>query len=228
MSDQLDPHGCGLDEVAVTLLTLEEGLQASREMASLRYQESSDSESQYSTGSNSPDDLRSLSGTESPYEGSPYEASEGFNFTQLSPLSFPAISSSPSNSFLTNMPTELHLLIFSHLDPLDSTCLGLTNAHFYHIHNALNGTVPISTHRRGRSWEFHGKQKCRHCRNPKCQLHMHLRDWMPEKYEYCAVRQVYGLRAKGGGDAGFCYRSNPLKPDRCGRHPVVKKVRFEE
>jgi len=219
MSDQLIPYECGLDEAAVGLVNLQEGLHVPRQMAALRYQESSDSESQYSTGTNSPDDQRSLSGTESPYEGLACEESVVFNFS--------AINSEQSNSFLTNIPTELHFLIFSHLDPLDSTCLGLTNAHFYNIHNALNGTVPISTHRRGRTWEFHGKQKCRHCGTPKCQLHMHLRDWMPEKYEYCAIREVYALKAKEGAKMGHCYRSNPLKPERCGRHPI-KKVRFED
>jgi hypothetical protein len=196
-------------------------------MALLKYQDGSDSESQYSTDTNSPDDQRSLSGTESPYEGSQYEESVAFNFNPISPLSFPPMSSEPSNSLITNIPTELHLLIFSHLDTLDSTCLGLTNAHFYNLQKALHGTTPIFTRRKGRAWELHGKPECRHCGTRACQLHMHLRDWVPEKYEYCAIRQVYGLKAREGAKKEFCYRSNPLKPGRCGRHPV-KEVRFED
>jgi hypothetical protein len=231
MSDQLIPHGCGFEDVAVSLVDIQQALQPPRQAAILKYQEGSDSESQYSTGTNSPDDQRSLSGTESPYEGSPYEELAEFNFIPSLPLSFPPISSESSDSsFLTNIPTELHLLIFSHLDPLDSTCLGLTNAHFYNLQKALHGTTPLSTRRKGHDWEVHGKQECRHCGIHRCQLHMHLRDWIPGKYEYCAIRQVYGLKAQEGAGAGrkaYCHRSNPLKPGRCGRHPV-KEVHFED
>jgi hypothetical protein len=226
MSELLISHGYGFDGVAECLVNLQEELQTPRQMATLRYQEGSDSESQCSTGTNSPDDLRSLSGTESPCEGSPYEEAPGFHFTPVLPLSFPQISSEPSNSLLTNIPTELHILIFSYLDPLDSTCLGLTNAHFYNLQKALHATIPISTRREGRPWELHGKQECRHCGTHGCQLHLHLRDWVPEKYEYCDIREVYGLKARESARA-FCYRSNPLKPGRCGRHPV-KEVRFED
>lgn len=228
MSDQLIPHDCGLDGVVVNCVNLQEELQAPpRQMATLRFQEGSDSESQYSTGTNSPDDQRSLSGTESPYEGSQCEELVEFQFTPILPLGLPHISSEPSNSLLANIPTELHLLIFSHLDPLDSACLGLTNAHFYNLQKALYGTIPLSTSRKGRAWELHRKRDCRHCGTYGCQLHVHLRDWVPQKYEYCAIRQVYGLRAREGAKKEFCYRSNPLKPGRCGRH-AVKEVRFED
>jgi len=216
-----------MDGVEASLVNVQEEPQAPQQIAILRYQEGSDSESQYSTGTNSPDDQRSLSGTESPYEGAPYEESAGFNFIPLLPLGLPPISSEPSNSLLTNIPTELHLLIFSHLDPLDGTCLGLTNAHFYNLQKALYGTTPISSRRKGHAWELRGKPECRHCIARGCQLHMHLRDWMPERYEYCAIRQVYGLKAREGAKKEFCYRSNPLRPGRCGRHPV-KEVRFED
>jgi hypothetical protein len=213
-----------LDAAQDSLANSQEELKAPQQMATLRYRDGSDSESQYSTGTNSPDDQRSLSGTESPYEGSPYEESAGLNFTSVLALSFPSISSEPSNSLLTNIPTELHFLIFSHLDLLDSACLGLTNAHFYNLKKALHGTIPISARRRGRAWE---KYECSYCGTHRCQLHVHLRDWMPEKYEYCAIRQVYGLKAQEGAKKSYCYRSNPLKPESCGRHPV-KKVLFEE
>lgn len=48
---------------------------------------------------------------------------------------------------LRDLPTELHFAVFSFLDKLDSTCLGLTNKHFYAIHRDLNGVVPLSTQR---------------------------------------------------------------------------------
>lgn len=212
MSHQLIARTSCLDRVAAKLPKSHEGLQIPLHSLGLVQYEGSDSESLYSsTGFSSPDDQRSLSGIETPYE-------ESLDF-QCVPASIIQISSQPVVPPLLNIPTELHLLIFSHLDPVDSTCLGLTNAHFYNLQKALNGNVTLETCRKGRPWEFHGKQECRHCGNHRCQLYMHLRDWMPTKYEYCAIRQVYGLKAQEGVKK-YCYRSNPLKPGRCGRHRV--------
>lgn len=119
---------------------------------------------------------------------------------------------------ITSIPTELHYMIFSHLDPIDSTCLGLTNSHFYSMQQSLNGQVPLGTRRTGpnpleRAW----KGNCRHCGAHRCQLYRHLKDWMPTDYEYCAIRQVYGCEAEEGAER-YCYRSNPSKPGLCGRH----------
>jgi hypothetical protein len=220
ISDQPIAPNTGLAIVDLKLLSHQEGLHVPLHNVSLlRYQEGSDNESQYSsTGTSSPADQRSLSGAESPYEGS-------LNSQCVPDLhsSFTQASSEPPNSHLLNIPTELHLLIFSHLDPIDGTCLGLTNAHFYNLHKVLNGTVTLSTRRKGRAWEFLTKQECRFCAVHRCQLHMHLRDWMPAKYEYCAIKQVYGLKAQEGTKK-YCYRSNPLKPGKCGRHPVNEEA----
>jgi hypothetical protein len=43
---------------------------------------------------------------------------------------------------LMDLPGELHFFIMDFLDPIDSTCLGLANRHFYAIHRRLHGTVP--------------------------------------------------------------------------------------
>ncbi|KAL2021997.1 hypothetical protein VTK56DRAFT_6237 [Thermocarpiscus australiensis] len=59
---------------------------------------------------------------------------------------------------LMDLPAELHYAIFDFLDPIDSTCLGLTNRHFYTIHRRLHGTVPLSTRRVGPNeleWAWH-------------------------------------------------------------------------
>lgn len=59
---------------------------------------------------------------------------------------------------LTDLPTELHYAIFDFLDPIDSTCLGLTNRHFYAIHRRLRGSVPLSARRDGPNeleWAWH-------------------------------------------------------------------------
>lgn len=44
-----------------------------------------------------------------------------------------------------NLPTEIHLLIFDRLDPVDSTCLGLTSQKLYAIHRHIHGTVSLSS-----------------------------------------------------------------------------------
>lgn len=59
---------------------------------------------------------------------------------------------------LMDLPTDLHYTIFDHLDPIDSTCLGLTNSHLYAIHRRLHGAVPLATRRAGPNeleWAWH-------------------------------------------------------------------------
>ncbi|KAM7198643.1 hypothetical protein V8F33_004910 [Rhypophila sp. PSN 637] len=59
---------------------------------------------------------------------------------------------------LEDLPAELHYSIFDFLDPIDSTCLGLTNKHFYAIHRRMRGTVSLSTRRDGPNeleWAWH-------------------------------------------------------------------------
>jgi len=59
---------------------------------------------------------------------------------------------------LLDLPGELHYAIFDFLDPIDSTCLGLVNKHFYAIHRRMRGTVPLNTRREGPNeleWAWH-------------------------------------------------------------------------
>jgi hypothetical protein len=59
---------------------------------------------------------------------------------------------------LVDLPPELHYAIFDFLDPIDSTCLGLTNRHFYQIHRRMHGTITLSTRRDGPNeleWAWH-------------------------------------------------------------------------
>ncbi|KAF6806388.1 hypothetical protein CSOJ01_08883 [Colletotrichum sojae] len=60
-----------------------------------------------------------------------------------------------------DLPTEIHLSVLDHLDRIDSTCLCLTNRHFYVIHHRRHGTVPLSARRNGPNdmewaWRFAG------------------------------------------------------------------------
>ncbi|KAK4154153.1 hypothetical protein C8A00DRAFT_14682 [Chaetomidium leptoderma] len=59
---------------------------------------------------------------------------------------------------LMDLPGELHFSIIDFLDPIDSTCFGLTNKHFYAIHRRLHGTVPLAVRRGGPNeleWAWH-------------------------------------------------------------------------
>ncbi|KAK3305362.1 uncharacterized protein B0T15DRAFT_194683 [Chaetomium strumarium] len=59
---------------------------------------------------------------------------------------------------LMDLPAELHFVIFDFLDPIDSTCFGLTSKHFYAIHRRLHGTVPLTARRTGPNdleWAWH-------------------------------------------------------------------------
>ncbi|KAI2463623.1 hypothetical protein F4781DRAFT_426194 [Annulohypoxylon bovei var. microspora] len=147
---------------------------------------------------------------------------------------------------LEDLPPELHYAIFDFLDPIDSTCLGLTSTHFYSIHERMHGKVALSARRQGPNdmeWVWRnafisgpfvagggvGKQNslamlsprgqvyCRKCRTARCELHNHIREWIGDNVEYCEVSQKFGPAAPEKAKA-FCYRSSPKHPHRCGRH----------
>ncbi|KAI0179189.1 hypothetical protein GGR52DRAFT_535247 [Hypoxylon sp. FL1284] len=153
---------------------------------------------------------------------------------------------------LEDMPPELHYAIFDFLDPIDSTCLGLTNTHFYSIHKRMHGKVTLSARREGPNdmeWVWRnafysgpfvpssgsghqnslamlsprGQVYCRKCRTARCELHNHIREWIGEGREYCDVSQKFGSAAPENARA-FCYRSSPRHPHRCGRHTRQQRV----
>ena len=69
------------------------------------------------------------------------------------------IGAVPWKMTLDCLPPEIHVAMFDYLDLIDSTCLGLTNKHFYAIHRRIHGTVPLTTRRGGRNhvekaWEM--------------------------------------------------------------------------
>lgn len=68
-----------------------------------------------------------------------------------------------------------------------------------------------------------GQVYCRKCGISRCELHRHLRDWMPEGWEYCEIRESFG-KAPAEGAKASCTRSSPKNPNRCGRHGAARKV----
>lgn len=130
-----------------------------------------------------------------------------------------------SGSALESLPTELLLEVFCHLDKIDSVCLGLASPEIYPVYRAIHGTkMPLDTRRIGpnaleRAWEVVGKQQCNQCGIYRCELHQHIKTWMPQGLEYCAFKQNFGLAAVENANR-TCYRGKPSKPKRCGRHPL--------
>jgi hypothetical protein len=130
-----------------------------------------------------------------------------------------------TGSTLENLPTELLLEVFKHLDKIDSVCLGLASPEIYPVYRAIHGTkMPLNTRRIGpnsleSAWEVVGKQSCKQCGVFRCELHQHIKTWMPKELEYCAFKLNYGLAASENANA-TCYRGKPSKPKRCGRHPL--------
>ncbi|KAJ5041086.1 uncharacterized protein L3040_005640 [Drepanopeziza brunnea f. sp. 'multigermtubi'] len=127
---------------------------------------------------------------------------------------------------LSQLPTELKLEVFSYLDLIDSTCLGLASPPLYVVHRAIHGTkIPLNTRRVGpnrleSAWEVVGKQECKQCGIYRCELHQHIKTWMPKELEYCSMKVNFGLPAKHDAVHQTCYRGKPSKPKRCGRHPL--------
>jgi hypothetical protein len=134
----------------------------------------------------------------------------------------PQLNSGPT---LESLPNELLLEIFSHLDKIDSTCLGLASPKIYPVYTEIHGAkMPLNTRRIGPNslescWEVFGKQQCKQCGIFRCELHQHIKTWMPQGLEYCAFKQNFGLAAAEHANA-TCYRGKPSKPKRCGRHPL--------
>ncbi|KAI1380930.1 hypothetical protein F4677DRAFT_441260 [Hypoxylon crocopeplum] len=149
---------------------------------------------------------------------------------------------------LEDLPPELHYAIFDFLDPIDSTCLGLTSTHFYSIHKRMHGKVALSARREGPNdmeWVWRnafisgpfvassgvGKQNslatlsprgqvyCRKCRTARCELHNHIREWIGGNDDNeYCVVSQKFGRAAPVNARAFCYRSSPRHPHRCGRH----------
>ncbi|KAI0974195.1 hypothetical protein F4678DRAFT_402140 [Xylaria arbuscula] len=154
----------------------------------------------------------------------------------------------------SQLPPELHYAVFDFLDPIDSVCLALTSRHFYAVHWAMHGKVSLAARREGPNdmeWVWRhagpfllhpssrpgvgggqnslamlsprGQVYCRKCRTARCELHKHIKEWMGGAVEYCVVTEKFGPEASGDAK-GFCYRSSPRHPNRCGRHTRNKRA----
>jgi F-box-like len=78
----------------------------------------------------------------------------------------------PVLSSLALLPSELLLKIFSDLDPVYSTCLGLTCKRLYVLHRELHGSVRLET-------------RCHTGRNQGPRLYELLEEWHLPGFEMC-------------------------------------------
>jgi hypothetical protein len=83
-----------------------------------------------------------------------------------------------SSSLLPALSTELLLQIFSHLDPVHSTCLGLACRRLYHVYSLKHKKIPLD------AFTYD-------CPIPSsnlstmCYLFHHLEDWKPAHLMHC-------------------------------------------
>jgi hypothetical protein len=105
---------------------------------------------------------------------------------------------SPTGPNLSKLPKELKLQIFSHLDPIDATCLGLAESSLYVMYICQRGDTPVRLSTRGlevnaldASWELVGKKKCDQCGIYRCELRKHIGGFFPAGYEYCRARDRF-------------------------------------
>lgn len=197
-----------------------------------------------------------------PKMGKPRRSYSVMDYEPVLPWQRPA---SGALAFST-LPVEMHMAFFDFLDPIDATCLGLTNRYMYAIHRRMHGAVPLSSRRHGPNeleWAWHraaypslsassslapltpckaddnsratanangplaalrvrGKGLCRKCGISRCELHKHIREWMPAEYEYCSVRDRF-VPVPSSEQKKSCYMSNPTNSNRCGRHRVKRR-----
>ncbi|TVY33500.1 hypothetical protein LOCC1_G006652 [Lachnellula occidentalis] len=180
------------------------------------------SESYSSHSSDSDNDT--LASTDTEISPSPEEEAWAFKQTPELMNRLTLLPQYKDSASLPNLPIELQLEVFGYLDKIDACCLGLTSTRSYGIFRAIHGTkMPLNQRRSGpnpfeAAWEVVGKRECKQCGIYRCELHQHIKSWMPKELEYCSLKQNFGLPADTEGKPS-CFRGKPSKPHRCGRHP---------
>jgi hypothetical protein len=97
---------------------------------------------------------------------------------------------------ILNLPTEIHLEIFSHLNPGASACFGLTCKKFYSIHRSIHGTVSLYTDNYSELAELDLRVYWR--------LHNSLEDWVGPNSSFDHYKEKFVTRKGIPGRAKKC------------------------
>ncbi|RFN43278.1 f-box domain-containing protein [Fusarium flagelliforme] len=123
---------------------------------------------------------------------------------------------------LHNLPPELKMCIFDHLDPIDSTSLGLSSRHMYPTYRR-RFLKPLPLHQSGGGqlalrWQDRAPRRgtkptrpfCWKCGPNRCELHRHIQDFVGrgafEKQKQRLKKNV--LQHSGPCYYGFCAMKN--------------------
>ncbi|KAH8818178.1 hypothetical protein F5882DRAFT_512489 [Hyaloscypha sp. PMI_1271] len=95
-----------------------------------------------------------------------------------------------TNPFL-GVPPEIHLKIFTFLNPIDAVCLSLVNNYMYTISPRISPqSHPLSIGEPSSAFPVEQIEGCKHCVPVRfyphhCELHYHLRGFIPKKFNFC-------------------------------------------
>lgn len=89
------------------------------------------------------------------------------------------------------VPPEIHLKIFTFLNPIDAVCLSLVNNYMYTISPRIAPqSHPLSIGDPSSAFPVEQIEGCKHCVPVRfyphhCELHYHLRGFIPKKFNFC-------------------------------------------
>ncbi|KAG8665374.1 hypothetical protein FPOAC1_010169 [Fusarium poae] len=128
------------------------------------------------------------------------------------------ISNNIQPSPLLRLPCDLQHMIFDHLNPVDSTCIGLSSKALYAIYRRrFKDPLPLYrvVHVPEFTWSFPEfgtelrSKTCPKCfASRSCFLHCHIEGWFGEKRHYCFVCRsfVHKPETYKDGDVQLCKR----------------------
>ncbi|KUJ18249.1 uncharacterized protein LY89DRAFT_684174 [Mollisia scopiformis] len=118
------------------------------------------------------------------------------------------------------VPPEIHLKIMTLLHPIDATCLSLVNKYIYELSPPFLNPHPMDIGAPFSTDPCPKVEGCKHCvpvlyHPAHCELHYHLRSFMPKELKFCSGKchrytkceqQGYSDSSEICGECGTSYR----------------------
>ncbi|KAE9375459.1 hypothetical protein N431DRAFT_502353 [Stipitochalara longipes BDJ] len=141
------------------------------------------------------------------------------------------------------VPPEIHLKIFTILNPIDAVCLSLVNKYMYTISPPIDPySHPLTIGEPSSGFPIKQIQGCKHCVPVRfyphhCELHYHLREFIPKELNFCGAQCQKFTRCEQDGYSnsheycGTCGVSYWRRYERGRRHldlqrPGEKQLRL--